>query len=103
MVGAVGGEDSFEDVDGVAGSWVSVTTQDQVLVAAAGRCDVEAAAGGGAGGEGDAVVGGVGLVAGFGGGVAELHVFGDVVGGQGDGAVSVDAGDGQIARRGRCG
>ncbi len=36
------------------------------------------------------------MVAGFGGGVAELDVFGDVRGGEGDGAVSVDAGHGQI-------
>ena len=40
---------------------------------------------------------GVGLVAGFGGGVAEADVLADVVGGQGDGAVSVDAGHGQLA------
>jgi hypothetical protein len=39
--------------------------------------------------------GSVGLVAGLGGGVAELHMFSDVAGGKGDGAVPVDAGHGQ--------
>ena len=96
MVGAVGGEDVFEDVDGV-GDVVGVGDDtDQVLVLAAGDGDVQPAAGGGGGGEGDRVGGGVGLGAGFGGGVAELDVFGDIVGWQGDGAVSVDAGHGQI-------
>ncbi len=97
VVGAVGGEDLFEDVDGV-GDVVGVGDDaDQVLVAAAGDGDVEPAAGRGAGGEGDRGGGGVGLVAGFGGGVAELDVFGDVVVGEGGGAVSVDAGHGQIS------
>ena len=35
------------------------------------------------------------MVAGLGGGVAELDVFGDVASGQGDGAVTVDAGHGE--------
>ena len=38
---------------------------------------------------------GVELVARLGRGVSELHVFSDVAGGQGDGAVSVDAGHGE--------
>ena len=41
------------------------------------------------------MVDGVGLVAVFGGGVAQSDVFADVVGGQGDGAVSSFAADGQ--------
>ncbi len=81
VVGAVGGEDAFEDVDGV-GDVVGVGDDaDEVLAASAGDGDVQPATGGGGGGEGDGGSGGVGLVAGFGGGVAELRVFGDVVGG----------------------
>ena len=53
VVGAVGGEDVFEDVDGV-GDVVGVGGDaDEVLVLAAGDGDVEPAAGGGGGGEGD--------------------------------------------------
>ncbi len=64
---------------------------------AAGHRHVQAAAGGGWCGEGDADGLGVGLVAGFGGGVAEADVLADVVGGEGDGAVSAELGHGQIA------
>ena len=77
-------------------SLVSVTTSTRFSSLAAGDRDVQAAAGGGRGGEGDAGGLGVGLVAGFGGGVAEPDVFADVVGGEGDGAVSVEVGHGQL-------
>ena len=87
-VGAVGGEDGFEDVAGF-GEVVAVGDDaDHVVVAAAGGGDVQAAAGGGRRGEGDGGVDGVGLVAVLGGGVAEPDVVADVVGGEGDGAVS---------------
>ena len=96
VVGAVGGEDAFEDVDGV-GDVVGVGDDaDEVLVVSAGDGDVEPTTGGGWCGEGDGGGGGVGLVAEFGGGVARVaRVCGHVVGGEGDGAVSVDAGHGQ--------
>ena len=48
-------------------------------------------------GEGDGAIGGVALGAVFGAGVSELHVVADVVGGQGDRAVSADAGHGDLA------
>ena len=85
-----------------ATSWVSVTTSTRLSCCATGDRHVQAAAGGGWRGEGDADGLGVGLVAGFGGGVAEADVFADVVGGEGDGAVSAELGHGQNRRQCRC-
>ena len=70
-------------------SCVSVTTRIWFFVAAAGGADVEAASGRGDGGELDADVDGVALVAVLGRGVAEADVFACVVGRQGDGAGSL--------------
>ena len=70
---------------------------DEVLVSATGDRDVQPAACGGRGGEGDRAGGGVGLVAGFGGGVAELDVLGHISRRKGDRSVSVDAGHGEPA------
>ena len=96
-VGAVASDDRFENIacfDYVVGFGDG---QDEVVLFAAGDRDVESAAGGGGCGQGDAAGHGVGLVAGFGGGVAETDVFADVAGGEGDGAVSADLGHGQLA------
>ena len=74
-VGPVDGEDGFEDVAGF-GHVVAVGDDTQrVGVAAAGGSDIQAAAGGGWGGEGDGGVDGVGLPAVLGGGVAEPHMI----------------------------
>ena len=93
-LGLVAGEDLLEDVDrgqrvgggrGDDGVLVAVADGDQVDVvgvAAAGERDVQLLAGFGSGGDGVAGVGGDSLPAVHGGGVAELHVRGDVVGGQ---------------------
>jgi hypothetical protein len=69
-VGAVEGEDAFEDVAGFGDLVALGDHTDQVLVAAAGGGDVEAAASRRRRCQGEAVVDGVGLVAVFGGGVA---------------------------------
>ena len=74
-VGAVGGEDRLEDVAGFVEVVAVGDDQDEVLVLPAGHRDVQAATGGGRGGEGDAAGFGVGLVARFGGGVAEPDVL----------------------------
>ena len=78
-VGSVVGDDVVEEV--ACGVEVVVVGDDEELVgvAAAGGADVEAASSGCGGDEFDADVDGVGLVAVFGGGVAELDVLGDVV------------------------
>ena len=74
-VGAVDGEDGFEDVAGL-GDVVAVGDDAQsVGVAAAGGGDVQAAAGGGRGDEGDGGVDGVGLPAVLGRCVAEPDVL----------------------------
>ena len=93
-LGLVAGQDLLEEVEcglGVGGG----RGDDRVLVAvhggvevqvvgvpAAGQGDVQLLAGLGAGGDGVAGVGGDALGAVDGGGVAELDVLGDVVGGQ---------------------
>lgn len=94
-VGSVGYEDLFEDVDGVVNILSVGDDADEVLVAAAGDGDVQPATRSGRRREGDGRGGGVGLVAGFGGGVAELDVLGHIVRREGDMAVSVDAGHGE--------
>ena len=78
-----------------ATSVLSVTTQSRLCVAAAGGGDVQAAAGRHRRDEREAVVDGVGLVAVLGRRVAQPDVVVDVVGGQGDGAVSLFTGHGQ--------
>ena len=89
-VDAVVGEDAFEDV-ACFGDVVGVgDDEDGVVALAACERDVEAAAGGGFGGEFDAGGDGVALDAVFGGGVAEPDVLAGVVGGEGGGAVSTD-------------
>ena len=80
-VGTVEGEDAVEDVAGFGDVVALGDDTEQVLVAAAGGGDVEAAASRRRRGQRDAVVDGVGLVAVFGGGVAQSDVFVDVVGG----------------------
>ena len=91
-VGTVGGEDGVEDVAGL-GDVVAVGDDAQdVVVAAAGGGDVQAAPGGDRRGEGDGGVDGVGLPAVLGRRVAEPDVLADVVGGQGDVAVSAPDG-----------
>ena len=79
-VGAVVGEDLFEDVARLAG-FVG-DDEDPVLGAASGGGDVEAAVGGGGRDDADADVDGVALVAVGGGGVAEPDVRSGVVGGE---------------------
>ena len=100
-VGPVEGEDRLEDVAGLGDVVAVGDDTEHVLVAAAGGGDVQAAASRRRRGQGDAVVDGVGLVAVFGGGVAQADVFVDVVGGQGDGAVSSFTADGQRTVRRR--
>ena len=94
-VGAVAGQDLFEDVDGVGDVVAVGDHQHQVLDLTAGDRDVQAPAGGRRRRQSGRSGSGVGLVARFGGGVTELHMFSDVAGGQGDGAVEVDAGHGE--------
>jgi hypothetical protein len=86
--GAVGGEDLLEHVDGVAQVVAVGDSQDQVLVLAAGGSDIQPAASGGRGGEGEAACGRVGLVAGFGCGVPESDVVTHVLGWQSDGMLA---------------
>ena len=95
-VGPVGGDDAFEDVACLGGVVGVGDDEDEVLVSAAGHRHVQASSGGGRGGEGDAGGVGGGLVAGFGRRVAEADMLTDIVGGQPDGAVPVDPGDGQL-------
>ena len=92
-VGTIIGDDRFEDVECFCDVVGFGDGQDEVLLFSAGHRHVQAAAGGGRCGQGDADGLGVGLVAGLGRGVAEA----DVTGGQGDGAVSANLGHGQIA------
>ncbi len=91
-VGAVEGEDRFEGVSGFGDVGAVGDHAEQVLVAAAGGGDVQAAAGRHRRDERDAVVDGVGLVAVLGRRVAQPDVVVGVVGGQGDGAVSLFTG-----------
>ena len=86
-----------EEVAGGVGVVVVGDDEELVGVASAGGADVQAAAAGGGGDEFDADVDGVGLVAVFGGGVAELDVFGDVVGGQDGVTGAVSGGDVEVA------
>jgi hypothetical protein len=90
-VGAVVGDDAGESLECVVA--VVGDGEDEVGVAASCCSDVEASVGGGVGDDGEAGVGGFALGSVFGGGVAEVDVFGDVVGGEGDGAFEVEAGD----------
>ncbi len=80
-------------------SLLSVMTHSSVLVAAAGRGDVQTATCRRRRGEGDGGVDGVGLPAVLGGRVAEADVVANVVGGQDDVAVSAVVGHGQPLRR----
>ena len=91
-VGAVEGEDRFEGVSGFGDVGAVGDDAEQVLVAAAGGGDVQAAAGRHRRDEREAVVDGVGLVAVLGRRVAQPDVIVGVVGGQGDGAVSLFTG-----------
>ena len=99
-VGAVDGEDRLEDVAGLGDVVAVGDDADDVVVAAAGGGDVQAAAGGRWRGEGDGGVDGVGLPAVLGRRVAEPDVLADVVGGQGDVAVSASVRHGDRRRRG---
>ena len=94
-VGPVVGEDALEDVAGLGGIGGLGDDVDAVLVAAAGGPDVQPAVGGGGRDELDGDVDGVALVAVFGGGVAETHMPADVVGREGDDAVSAEVGHGE--------
>ncbi len=96
-VGSVVGDDVVEDLP-CFGEVVGLgDDEDVVRSAASGQGDVQAAAGGRRGGHHDPSVLVVGLVAGFGGGVAEAHVLPGVVGWERDDASSVDAGGGDVA------
>src|SRR5581483_854787 len=86
-VGALVGERLFKHIPRVLGTVGD--DEEPVLVATSGGGDVEAAVCGRGGDDGKADVDGVGLVAVGGGGVAEPDMLAGVVGGQGDGAVSV--------------
>ena len=78
----------FEDVAGFGDVVAVGDDTDHVAFAAACGGDVQAAPGGGRGGEGDGGVDGVGLPAVLGRRVAEPDVLADVVGWEGDVAVS---------------
>ena len=91
-VGAVEGEDRLEGVSGFGDVGAVGDHAEHVLVAAAGGGDVQAAAGRHRRDERHAVVDGVGLVAVLGRRVAQPDVVVGVVGGQGDGAVSLFTG-----------
>ncbi len=94
-VGAVHGEDAFEDVPGLGHVGAVGDDMDRVLLAAAGDGDVQAAAGGRLAGEVDADGDGVGLVAVLGRRIPQPHMLLDVVGGQGHLAVSFVVGHGE--------
>ena len=93
-VGAVDGDDAVEDVAGFGDVVAVGDDADHVLVAAAGDGDVEAAAGRRRRGEADAGGDVVGLPAVLGRRVSEPDVLADVVGGEGDVAVSALVGHG---------
>ena len=96
-VGAVGGEDGFEDVACLVEVVGVGDDADGVVLLAAGDADVQAAPCGGGGDELGAGGDGVGLVAVLGRRVAEPDVLAGVVGGEGDGAVSRQVGHGEFA------
>ncbi len=98
-VGAVDGDGCFEDADGFGEVGCVGDDEGDVLVSASGHGDVEASASRGCCCEGDAAVGGVALGTVFGGGVGELDVLADVVGGERDRAVSVESGHGDFTVR----
>ena len=91
-VGAVEGEDRFEGVSGFGDFGAVGDHAEQVLVAATGGGDVQAAAGRHRRDEREAVVDSVGLVAVLGRRIAQPDVIMGVVGGQRDGAVSLFTG-----------
>ena len=91
-VGAVAGQDLLEDVDGVGDVVAVGDHQHEVLDLPTSDRHIQPATRGGRRRQSRGTGSGVGLVARLGGGVAELHMFGDVGGGQRDGAVAVDAG-----------
>ncbi len=95
-VGAVAGEDRFEDVAGFIEVVAVGDDQDEVLLLPARHGDVEATGGRRRGSEGDAGRLGVGLVAGLGGRVTQPNVFARVTGREGHGAVSVVVGHGEV-------
>ena len=102
-VGSVDGDDGVEDV-ACFGEIVAVGDDTElVALASAGGCDVHAAAGGRRGDERDGGGDSVGLVAVLGGCVAEPNALSDVVGRQGDGAVSALMGHGDGDRCPGCG
>jgi hypothetical protein len=92
-VGAVVGEDLFEDVSGLFGCIGD--DEELVVLAAAGDGDVEPAVTGGWGDHAEADIDGVAFVAVAGGGVAEPHVRPGIVGGERHLAVSVLVGHGE--------
>lgn len=96
-VAAVAGDDHLEEVSRLGGVVGVGGDEDEVLLAAAGHGDVEASTGRCGGGEGDAGDAGVGLVAGFAGGVAESDMFAHVVGWQDDGDVSPEPGGDDVS------
>ena len=87
-VGAVAGQDAFEDVACLVEVAAVGDDQDQVLLFAAGDGDVQASTGGRCGGEFDTDGHGVGLVAMLGGRVPEADMLADVVDRQGHGAAA---------------
>ena len=94
-VGPVPGQDRFQGVAGLGRVGGVGDDVEAVVVAASGGGHVQASVGCRAGDEGEGDVDGVALVAVSGGGVAEPHVAGGVLGGEGDGAVPVAVGHGQ--------
>ena len=98
-VGAIGGDDRFEDVAGF-GEVVGVGDDvDAVVVATAGHRDVQAATGGRRAGQGDRGGLGGGLGAVLGGRVPEPHMLERVLGRQGHRARPGEVGDGQVTCR----
>jgi hypothetical protein len=99
-VGPVVSEHGFEDVASVGQVRALGDDVDAVVVTAAGGADVETPMGGGGGDELDGDVDGVGLVAVFGGGVAQADVVAGVVSRKGDGAVATMMGTRSANHRG---
>ena len=92
-IGAVVGEDPFEDVTGLSG--LVGDDEESVVVPAAGGADVQAAVAGCGGDDGDADVDCVALVAVGGGGVPEADVGSGVVQRERDRAVPLQVRHGQ--------
>ena len=98
-VGSVDGERAFEYIACSIERGLVGDDKNAVDFSPSGHADVEASAGGGRRGEGEAAVGGGALRAVLGGGVGEFNELACVRGGQGDRSVSFEAGDGDVAVR----